>query len=111
MDDGFLRIASLAEVPEGAVRAFELPWGRLAVARVDEEVFALADSCTHASCSLSEGDLTAGEDAVVCPCHGSTFDLRSGEPLEGPALDPVAVHAARVRDGWIEIGPSTEVPA
>lgn len=110
MDDGYLRVASVAEVPEGAVRAFEAPWGRVAVARVDDDVFAFADACTHASCSLAEGELTGAEDAVTCPCHGSVFDLRSGEPLDGPATDPVAIHAARVRDGWIEVGPPLEVP-
>ena len=46
-------------------RCFDLPWGRVAVARVDEELFAVGDECTHAGCSLSEGYLTDGEDAVV----------------------------------------------
>jgi nitrite reductase/ring-hydroxylating ferredoxin subunit len=41
----------------------------------------------------------------VCPCHGSEFDLRTGEPTQGPAEDPVQVFPVRVDDGWIEIGP------
>lgn len=109
MDDRFVRIAALGEIPEGAVRGYDLPWGRLAVARVDENVFALDDTCTHAGCSLSEGNLTEAEDAVECPCHASVFDLEHGEPLEGPAVDPVLVHPARVRDGWIEVAPSGDV--
>ncbi len=108
MDDGFQAVASLAEVPEGELRAFDLPQGRIAVVRVEQEIFAFGDECTHEGCSLAEGELGGQEESVVCPCHGSEFDLRTGEPLVGPAEDPVAVFAVRERDGWIEIGAVVE---
>lgn len=101
----FIRVGALAEVPEGELRAYELPGGRVAVAHVENELFALGDECTHAGCSLAEGELDEQADTVVCPCHGSAFDVRSGEPLEGPAVDPVPVFQIRVQDGWIEVGP------
>lgn len=104
MDGGFQTIASLAEVPEGELRAFDLPQGRVAIVRVEQEVFAFGDECTHEGCSLAEGELGEQEESVICPCHGSEFDLRTGEPLEGPATDPVPVYAVREREGWIEIG-------
>jgi 3-phenylpropionate/trans-cinnamate dioxygenase ferredoxin subunit len=102
----YVRVATLAEIPEGELRAFELPTGRVAVAHVEHRVFALNDECTHDGCSLSEGELTDAEDAVACPCHGSVFDLETGEPVEGPAIDPVAVHPVRVDDGWVDVGPA-----
>ncbi len=108
MDDVYHRVASLAEVPEGELRAFDLPGLRVAVAHVENELFALGDECTHEGCSLAEGELGGQEDSVVCPCHGSEFDLATGEPLEGPASDPVPVFPVRVTDGWIEIGPAHE---
>jgi 3-phenylpropionate/trans-cinnamate dioxygenase ferredoxin subunit len=107
-DDGFSRIASLAEVPEGELRAFDLPAGRVGIAHVENELFAFADECTHEGCSLAEGELGGQEDTVVCPCHGSEFDLRTGEPVEGPAEDPVSVYAVRVTDDWIEVRPAPE---
>lgn len=100
----YVRVGSLAEVPEGELRAYELPGGRVAVAHMENEVFALGDECTHEGCALSEGELDENRDTVVCPCHGSAFDLRTGEPLRGPAVDPVPVFRARVQDGWIEVG-------
>lgn len=100
---GFVRVASLAEIPDGEMRAFDLPAIRIAVAHVEAKVFAFADECTHAGCSLSEGELDDRATTVECPCHGSVFDVESGEPLEGPAQDPVAVHQARIADGWVEI--------
>ncbi len=102
----YIRVGSLAEVPEGELRAYELPGGRVAVAHVENEVFALGDECTHAGCSLSEGELDEDEETVVCPCHGSAFDVKTGEPLHGPADDPVPVFPARVQDGWIEVRPT-----
>jgi 3-phenylpropionate/trans-cinnamate dioxygenase ferredoxin subunit len=108
MEEAFQRIAVLAEVPEGELRAFDLPSGRLAVVHVEQELFAIADECPHDLASLADGALGADEDTVVCAGDGSEFDLRTGEPLEGPAVDPVRVFAVRERDGWIEVGPPTE---
>jgi 3-phenylpropionate/trans-cinnamate dioxygenase ferredoxin subunit len=100
----FVRVGSIAEIPEGEVRAFDLPTGRVAVVHVEARVFAFADECTHAGCALSEGEVDDRGTSVECRCHGSVFDLETGEPLEGPARDPVADHPARVVDGWVEVG-------
>jgi 3-phenylpropionate/trans-cinnamate dioxygenase ferredoxin subunit len=108
VDEGFQRIASLPEVPEGELRAYDLPGLRVAVVHVEQELFAIADECPHDQGSLAEGELGGDEDSVVCPGDGSEFDLRTGEPLDGPAMDPVRVFAVREREGWIEIGPLTE---
>ncbi|MDP9342830.1 MAG: non-heme iron oxygenase ferredoxin subunit [Actinomycetota bacterium] len=102
MEPLFVRVGSLAEVPDGEVRGYELDGIRVAVAHLDGQVHALGDECTHRSCSLSEGELEPG-GSVVCPCHGSRFDLESGEPLDGPAAEPVPVYPARVEDGWVEV--------
>ncbi len=105
-EDGFVRIASLAEVPDGELRVFELATGRVAVAHVENELFAFGDECTHEGCSLAEGELDEMADTVICPCHQSAFDVRTGEPMEGPAEDPVHVYPVRVTDdGWIEVRP------
>jgi 3-phenylpropionate/trans-cinnamate dioxygenase ferredoxin component len=99
----FVRVASLAEIPEGEMRAFDLSSGRVAVAHVEARLFAFADECTHSGCALSEGDFDDRAAAVECPCHGSIFDVETGEPVDGPAQDPVAIHQARLVDGWVEL--------
>ena len=40
---------------------------------------------------------------VVCPRHGSRFDIRSGRPLTLPAYLPVATYPVRVRDGLVVV--------
>ena len=99
----FVRVGSLAEIPEGEMRAFDLPSGRIAVAHVETRMYAFADECTHAGCALSDGDFDDRAATVTCMCHGSVFDVETGEPVEGPAPDPVAVHPARLVDGWVEV--------
>ena len=101
----FIRVASAVEIPEGELRGYELSERRVAVGRVEQEVFALGDECPADGCSLSEGALDEVNEAVVCPCDASAFDVRTGEPLEGPAVDPVPVLRVRVEDGWVEVGP------
>lgn len=94
-------LASLIEVPEGEMRAFESSTGRILVAHVGTAVYGLRDECTYGACVLSEGTLHEDEPAVECPEDASVFSLETGEPIEGPALDAVAVVALRVEDDWI----------
>jgi 3-phenylpropionate/trans-cinnamate dioxygenase ferredoxin component len=53
------------------------------VARVGQEVFAVADTCSHSEASLSEGEISGFK--IECWLHGAEFDLRTGEALTPPA--------------------------
>jgi nitrite reductase/ring-hydroxylating ferredoxin subunit len=63
---------------------------RIALANVKGSIFAFDDECTHEHCPLSQGELEGF--VVVCHCHGAEFDIRSGEPLAGPADEPIRIH-------------------
>lgn len=100
----FVRVATLGEIPEGEVRAFDTPTGRIAVAHLEARVFAFRDECTHQGCSLAEtGTLDDRAATMACGCHGSVFDVERGEPVEGPAEDPLPVYGARIVGGWVEV--------
>ena len=52
------------------------------------------------------GPLDEGQrdgDTVVCPWHGSRFDLRDGAVLEGPAVFSQPAYDTRVVGGQVEI--------
>jgi len=91
------RVCSTGDLLPGAVRRFEVAGTCLAVVRIEEEVFVVGDTCSHEDYSLSEGEVWADDCAIECPKHGSTFDLRTGEPQTLPATTPVPVFAA-----WVE---------
>lgn len=66
------------------------------VVRVNEEVFAVADICSHAEASLSEGEVSG--EKIECWLHGAEFDLRTGAALTPPATEPLEVFEVK-RDG------------
>jgi nitrite reductase/ring-hydroxylating ferredoxin subunit/uncharacterized membrane protein len=65
------------------------------------DIFALHDTCVHAGCSLAGGKLEGR--SIICPCHGSQYDLRDGRVINGPATMPEPAFAVRVRGGQIEV--------
>ncbi len=40
---------------------------------------------------------------IVCPCHASEFDLRTGDVLCPPALEPLPIYEARVEEGELQV--------
>ncbi|MEY3009201.1 MAG: non-heme iron oxygenase ferredoxin subunit [Candidatus Nanopelagicaceae bacterium] len=66
------------------------------VVRVNEEVFAVADICSHAEASLSEGEVSG--EKIECWLHGAEFDLRTGAALTPPATESLEVFEVK-RDG------------
>ena len=57
------------------------------VTKIGEEVFAVADTCSHSDASLSEGEVSNFK--IECWLHGAEFDLRTGEVATPPASIPV----------------------
>jgi len=96
-------VGALADLSEGGGLRVEQNGLAVAVFRVGDGVHAIADRCSHAEASLSEGDVFDNE--VECPLHGAVFDVTTGKPLTLPATQPVAVYPTEVRDGdvFVEI--------
>lgn len=66
------------------------------LANLDGELHALDGICTHETCPLSKGWIEDG--CLVCECHGGTFDIRTGEPVDGPVHLPLRIHDVLVED-------------
>ena len=99
----FMRVGALGEVPEGEMRAYDTSAGRVAVAHLEATLFAFADECPAGGCSLAEGTFDERTALVECATDHSVFDVETGEPVEGPAVDPLSIFKAREVDGWIEV--------
>ncbi|PJJ71907.1 nitrite reductase/ring-hydroxylating ferredoxin subunit [Diaminobutyricimonas aerilata] len=79
------RVASLADVPVGGTAAAELDGQPILLAQPTVgAVVAFSAICTHQGCKVEPA-----ETSFDCPCHNSRFDPANGEPLEGPALEPL----------------------
>ena len=73
----------------------------LVVLKRGQEVWALSNRCTHRSGPLNEGELDG--TCIVCPWHGSTFEMSDGTVKRGPATIPQPAFEARLRDGKVEV--------
>jgi apoptosis-inducing factor 3 len=74
--------------------------------RVGSDAFAVGAACTHYSGPLAEG-LVVGA-TVRCPLHHACFDLRTGEALRAPALNPLPRWSVERRGDRIYVGEKHE---
>ena len=88
------RLCSVSELPEGAVKVFEVGDFRLAAARSGNAVFVVEDRCSHDDGELGEGELEGTE--IECPRHGARFDMADGRATRMPAVAPIETFTARV---------------
>jgi nitrite reductase/ring-hydroxylating ferredoxin subunit len=94
-------VGTTGEIADGELNSYTAGERQLAIANVDGTLHAFDDTCTHQGCSLAEGELE--ETIVECPCHGSRFDIRTGEAVRGPATDPVDVFDVREAEGALQV--------
>ena len=96
-------ICALDELEPGTARRFDIDGIPVAVVRIDDDVYAIGDICSHANVSLSDGEVWCDERELECPKHSSAFSLATGEPQTLPATQPVPVFDASVVDGQIVV--------
>jgi 3-phenylpropionate/trans-cinnamate dioxygenase ferredoxin component len=101
-------VCAFADLGRGTARRFVIAGVPVAVVRIDDDVYAIGDVCSHANVSLSEGEVWCDEKEIECPKHSSTFSLITGVPTTLPATQPVKVHRATVVDGSIVVELSDE---
>ncbi|QXT61966.1 non-heme iron oxygenase ferredoxin subunit [Tessaracoccus palaemonis] len=75
----------------------------VAIVRQQGDLYAIEDECSHGKVALSEGDVYGC--SIECYLHGSSFDLRTGAPLNPPATQPVRVFPVRLSGDDIQVDP------
>lgn len=91
-------LVALSQVPAGGALLLTDTGGQpLIVARPPQgQVVAFSASCTHMGCTVRPQ-----EEQLECPCHGSTYDLFTGENTGGPAPKPLPEIDITVVDGQV----------
>ena len=93
--------AGLDDVVPDQVLAVQAGGQQIALFRLDDAVFALADQCSHGYARLSDGYVEDG--CVECPLHQGLVDIRTGEPRSAPITSPVRSYPTRVVAGRVEV--------
>lgn len=77
-----VKLATTDEIPEGGMIMRNHESKYVTLAKVNGEIYAMNDICTHEDAPLHEGELGEHEDnphMLTCPWHDAHFDIRNGK--------------------------------
>ena len=94
MNSRTVRVAPIDELAEGEPRVYQVGELFIVLCRVNGEVFALEDRCTHDDGPLASGCLHGYQ--LECPRHGARFDVRDGSICRMPAHGDVPTFKTRI---------------
>jgi 3-phenylpropionate/trans-cinnamate dioxygenase ferredoxin subunit len=87
-----VRLCGRHDLAPGQAARFDVAGLRIALVRIGDAFYAVGDRCSHEDYSLADGDVWPDECELECAKHGSTFDLRTGQPCSLPATQAVPVY-------------------
>lgn len=99
MPSSLIKIAEPGQCNPGQMLRINVAQRDILLANVAGSFYAIDNQCSHEDASLYNGALKG--DCVECPLHGSHFSLKTGEPREEPATEPVRTYALEVRPDGI----------
>ena len=94
---------ALEEFEHGTARKVTLEGHQISLVRIDDDVYAIGDVCSHEDVSLSEGYVDTEDCLLECWRHGAMFNLKTGEPETLPAIRAVPVYDVSVVDGMVQL--------
>ena len=96
-----LEIAVTAIPATGAARLTAPGGDPVFVARTADGGYkACSGICTHAGCPVG---VDPAKGVLLCPCHGSSFDPKTGAVITGPAQDPLPSFPVTVTGGLLRV--------
>jgi 3-phenylpropionate/trans-cinnamate dioxygenase ferredoxin component len=96
-------VCPVEELPPGEMKLVHAGEISVGVYNCAGSLYAVEDRCSHDDGPLVEGDWEPDECVVVCPRHGSRFDIETGRALTLPAYLPVETFPVRVEDGLVKV--------
>ena len=97
----WIDVANVAEIAPGTWKTVYLEQERIAVINLEHEFYAIQDLCTHDGGSFTGGEIEG--DQIICPRHGATFCIKTGEVTCPPAYEDVLTFPTRVVDGIVQV--------
>jgi uncharacterized membrane protein/nitrite reductase/ring-hydroxylating ferredoxin subunit len=98
----FVPVPEAERLGEKETLRVEIDGQVIVIAKIDNNVYAFQEFCTHRFGPLSEGCIEGFN--VQCPWHNSCFDVRTGQVTNGPAKVNLKTFEVETRDGKICIG-------
>jgi nitrite reductase/ring-hydroxylating ferredoxin subunit len=99
MSESWVRVASVAEVPEEGTLAAALGAEPVCLYNIRGRIYATHDLCTHAEASLADG-FVEGEE-IECPLHQGRFHVPSGRAVAAPCTEDIRTYEVRIEGGAV----------
>ncbi len=90
-------VTKAGDVREGEILGLSIGSENIALYRIDGQIYATANICTHAMALLSDGYLDG--DCVECPIHQALFHVPTGAARTAPATEPLKTYRTKVEAG------------
>ena len=97
----FKKAAIMSEITPNSMKSVEVGFDRVLLCRISDDIYAVADECSHDYAPISDGRLKGHE--VVCPRHGARFDITSGQATAPPAIAPIEKYEVKVEGNDIYV--------
>lgn len=89
------------ELGLGQREVFDVGNRSVLLMNIDGEFYAVENMCSHAEYELADGELDGC--SLHCPQHGAAFDVRTGEALSAPAVQPIRIYPTRLDGDDVQV--------
>jgi naphthalene 1,2-dioxygenase system ferredoxin subunit len=98
-DEGWVDASALDDVPDDDVAGVAVQGRDIALYKVEGEVYATDNTCTHGQARLCDGFLEGHE--IECPLHQGKFDIRDGRATCAPVTEALRCYPVRIEGGRV----------
>lgn len=94
MENNWIDVSAVDAVPKDDVIGIDLDGKSFALYKVEGEVFATDNICTHGNARLCDGFLEGHE--IECPLHQGKFDVRNGKAMCAPLTEDIKTYPVKI---------------
>ncbi len=87
-------VASATDLKDGEMKQVDAGGTKILLARVKGKYHAVGATCPHYGAPLAEGALCG--ERIICPWHHASFDVKTGDLLEPPAIDALPRYEVKI---------------
>ncbi len=102
MSEQWINASTAENIPENDVIGIDIGGKSIALYRIEDEIFATDNLCTHGNTRLCDGFLEGHE--IECPLHQGKFDIRNGKAMCAPLTEDVKTYPTKIEGDRVFVG-------
>jgi 3-phenylpropionate/trans-cinnamate dioxygenase ferredoxin subunit len=80
----YVKVAQTSDLPEGSKMKITLNAKDILLTNIQNAYYAIDNTCSHMGGSLFDGNLEGSH--IICPRHGSIYDVKTGKVVQRGTL-------------------------